>query len=163
MYVDITWQCELVLCNVQLHVKECRADISNIVVVTARKYLPCTTGRLSASGTHHFISVPYHLWNVQYAYLLYIVYIFFKYPFKGVACSFLVFIHLSICLPVAVITDFCTTVNGQTIALSTVPSYHILVMIFSKGYGPFCILLCFEVFYQSHLLMRTLSTTFCIN
>jgi hypothetical protein len=67
-------------------------------------------------------------------------------------------------LPMAVIiTNFCTTANGQTIALSTVPSYHILVMISSRGYGPFHILHCFEIFYQSHLLMCTLSPTFCIN
>jgi hypothetical protein len=43
------------------------------------------------------------------------------------------FIQPSICLSVAVIVikNFCATVNG--------PSYHILVMTSSRGYGPFCI------------------------
>jgi len=53
--------------------------------------------------------------------------------------------------------------NGETIAPSTVPSYYILVMTSSRGYGRFCILLSFEVFYQSHLLMCSLSPTFFTN
>jgi len=38
---------------------------------------------------------------------------------------------------VIVITKFCATVNGQTVAPSTVPSYHILVMTSSKVIWPF--------------------------
>ena len=164
MYVDITWQCELAFCNVHSHVKECRADILNICC----NYCP----RVSALYYKQTVSKWYtslHIRTLPFldctVCILAIYDIFFKYPFKGVASSFFVLIQPSICLPVVVIviTNFCAAVSRQTIAPSTVPSYHILVMTSSRGYGPFCILLCFEVFYHSHLLMCTLSPTLCIN
>jgi len=133
------------------------------VVISALRYLPCTISRISKWYTSLHVCT---LSSMDCTVCILAIYgIFFKYPFKGVACSFFVFIQPSICLPVAVIviTNFCATVNGQTIAPSTVPSYHILVMTSSRGYDPFCILLSFEVFYRSHLLMCTLSPPSFIN
>ena len=114
------------------------------VVITAVRDLPCTVRRLSSKwyASLYICTLP----SVDCTVCVLAIYgIFFKYLFKGVAYSFFVFIQPSLCLPVAliVITNFCATVNSQTIAPSTVPSYHILVM--------------------TYLLMCTLSPTFYIN
>jgi len=155
MYVDITWQCELVYCNVHSHVKECKADILNICC----NYCPQVSALYNKQTVSkwytslHICTLP----SVDCTLCLLAIYdIFFKYPFRGVACSFFVFIQPPfVCLWLSLSLQTFVLLWIQTIAPSTVPSYHILVMTSSRGYGLLCILLCFEVFYQLHLLMNT--------
>lgn len=98
MYVDITWQCELVFCNVHSHVKECRADILNICC----NYCPRVSA-LYYNQTQQVVCITSHLYlticglySVHTCYIWYI----FQIPIQGCCLQFLCFhsaIHLFAC------------------------------------------------------------------